>query len=82
VWEWAVQYRCLLLFLICFVLFDPFSRKLGATGFVVIVSENLKLNLLMFSGGMGFSILGLLLFSVDRCFFAMMLFGGISRHIG
>jgi hypothetical protein len=48
----------------------------------VFVSENLKLNLLMFSGGMGFSILGLLLFSVDRCFFAMMLFGGISRHIG
>jgi hypothetical protein len=37
VWEWAVQYRCLLLFLICFVLFDPFSRKLGATGFVVIL---------------------------------------------
>jgi hypothetical protein len=39
-------------------------------------------NLLMFSGGMGFSILGLLLFSEGRCFFDMMLFGGISRHIG
>jgi hypothetical protein len=39
-------------------------------------------NLLMFSGGMGFSILGLLFFGVGRCFFYMMLFGGISRHIG
>jgi hypothetical protein len=28
------------------------------------------------------SILGLLLFGVGRCFFYMMLFGGISRHIG
>jgi hypothetical protein len=39
-------------------------------------------NLLMFSGGMGLSILGLLLFGVGRCFFHKMLFGGISRHIG
>jgi hypothetical protein len=32
-----VQYMCLLLFLICFVLFDPFPRILIATGFVVIL---------------------------------------------
>jgi hypothetical protein len=36
----------------------------------------------MFSGGMRFNILGLLLFGVGGYFFDMMLFGGISRHIG
>jgi hypothetical protein len=39
-------------------------------------------NLLMFSGGIGFNILGLLLFGVGVCFFDMMLLGGMSRHIG
>jgi hypothetical protein len=34
----------------------------------------------MFSGGMGFNILGLL-FGVGVCFFAMMLLGGIFRHM-
>jgi hypothetical protein len=38
-------------------------------------------NMLMFSGGMGFSNLGLL-FGVGVCFFDIMLLGGISRHIG
>jgi hypothetical protein len=38
-------------------------------------------NLLIFSGGIGFNILGLLLFGVGVCFFDMML-GGMSRHIG
>jgi hypothetical protein len=47
----------------------------------VFVSENLIQNMLMFSGGMGFSILGLL-FDVGVCFFAIILLGGISRHIG
>jgi hypothetical protein len=35
----------------------------------VFVSENLIQNMLMFSGGMGFSILGLLLFGAGACFF-------------
>jgi hypothetical protein len=48
----------------------------------VFVSENLMQNLLMFYSGMGFSILGVLLFGVGVCFFAMMLLGGMSRHIG
>jgi hypothetical protein len=39
-------------------------------------------NILMFSGGMGFSIFGLLLFIVIMCSFDMMLLGGICRHIG
>jgi hypothetical protein len=39
-------------------------------------------NILMFLGGTGFSILGLLLFDVSVYFFDMMLLGGISRHIG
>jgi hypothetical protein len=47
----------------------------------VFCSENLIQNLLMFSSGMGFNILGLL-FSVGLCFFAIMLLGGIFRHIG
>jgi hypothetical protein len=47
----------------------------------VFVSENLIRNMLMFSGGMGFSILDLLL-EADVCFFDMMLLGGVSRHIG
>jgi hypothetical protein len=39
--------------------------------------------MLMFSGGMGFSILdNLLLFDAGACFFDIMLLGGISRHIG
>jgi hypothetical protein len=37
VWEWAVQYKCLLLFLICFISFDPFLRRLVAIDFVVIL---------------------------------------------
>jgi hypothetical protein len=36
----------------------------------------------MFSGGMGLSILGLLLFGAYMGFFEMMLLGGIFRHIG
>jgi hypothetical protein len=47
----------------------------------VFCSENLIQNMLIFSGGMGFNILGLL-FSVGVCFFAIMLLGGIFRHIG
>jgi hypothetical protein len=35
----------------------------------------------IFSGGMGFDILGVL-FGVGMCFFSMMLLGGMSRHIG
>jgi hypothetical protein len=35
----------------------------------------------MFSGGMGFSNLGVV-FGVGICFFNIMLFGGILRHIG
>jgi hypothetical protein len=48
---------------------------------LVFVSENWMQNMLMFSGGMGFSILGLL-FDAGACFFDIMLLGGISRHIG
>jgi hypothetical protein len=44
---------------------------------VALFSENLIQNWLMFSGGMGFSIFGLLEFGVGRCFLAMMLLGGI-----
>ena len=47
----------------------------------MFVSENLIQNILMFSGGIGFNILVLLLFNVVGCFFDMMLFGGISRHM-
>jgi hypothetical protein len=47
----------------------------------VFFSENLIQNMLIVSGGMGFSILGLL-FGMGVCFFAMMLLGGIFRHIG
>jgi hypothetical protein len=36
----------------------------------------------MFSGGIGFSILGLLLFDAGACIFDIMILGGISRHIG
>jgi hypothetical protein len=43
----------------------------------VLLSENLIQNWFMFSGGMGFNIFGLLVFGVGRCFFAMMLLGGI-----
>jgi hypothetical protein len=43
----------------------------------VLFSENLTQNWLMFSSGMGFSIFGLLEFGVGRCFFAIMLLGGI-----
>jgi hypothetical protein len=39
-------------------------------------------NMLMFSGGMGFSILGLLLIGAATCFFDISLLGGISRLIG
>jgi hypothetical protein len=48
----------------------------------LFVSENLMQNLLIFSGGRGFNILGLLLFSMGVGFFDMMLLGGMSRHIG
>jgi hypothetical protein len=48
----------------------------------VFVSENLMRNMLMFSGRMGFSIFGLLLFVVSMCSLDMMLLGGICRHIG
>jgi hypothetical protein len=47
----------------------------------VFVSENLIWNMLMFSSGMGFSNLGVV-FGVGMCFFDIMLFGGILRHIG
>ena len=49
---------------------------------VVLFSENLIQNRLMFLGGMGFSIFGLLGFGVGRCFLAMMLLGGIYRFMG
>jgi hypothetical protein len=39
-------------------------------------------NILMFYGGMGFSIFGLLLFVVSMCPLDMMLLGGMCRHIG
>jgi hypothetical protein len=39
-------------------------------------------NLLIFFGGMGFSILGLLLFEAGAGIFYIMLLEGISRHIG
>jgi hypothetical protein len=48
----------------------------------VFVSENLIQNMLMFSSGMEFSNLSLLLFGTGVCFFYIMLLGGISRHIG
>jgi hypothetical protein len=47
----------------------------------VFVYENLIQNILMFFGGMGFSILGLL-FGVGVYFFAIILLGGMFRHIG
>jgi hypothetical protein len=49
---------------------------------VVLFSENLMQNWLMFSGGMGVSIFGLLEFGIGRCFLDMMLLGGIYRFIG
>jgi hypothetical protein len=49
---------------------------------VVLFSENLIQNWLMFSGGMGFSIFGLLEFGVGMCFLAMMLLGGMYRFLG
>jgi hypothetical protein len=49
---------------------------------VVLFSENLMQNWLMFSGGMGFSIFGLLEFGVCMCFLAIMLLGGIYRFMG
>ena len=39
-------------------------------------------NLLIFFGGMGFSILGLLSFEVGVGVFDIILLGGISGHIG
>jgi hypothetical protein len=44
---------------------------------VVLFSENLIQNWLMFSGGMGFSIFYLLGFGVGICFLEIMLLGGI-----
>jgi hypothetical protein len=49
---------------------------------LVFVSKNWMQNMLMFSSGMGFNILGLLLFDAGTCFFDIMLLDGISRHIG
>jgi hypothetical protein len=49
---------------------------------LVFFSENWMQNMLMFSGGMGFSILGLLLIGAATCFFDIRLLGGISRLIG
>jgi hypothetical protein len=48
----------------------------------VLFSKNLIQNWLMFSGGMGFSIFGLLEFGVGRCFLDIMLLGGIWRVMG
>jgi hypothetical protein len=60
-----------------------FCKKLVSCRiWIVFVSENLIRNMLMFLGGMGFSILGLLLFDAGACFFDIILSGGISRHIG
>jgi hypothetical protein len=47
----------------------------------MFVSENLIRNMLMFSGGIGFNNLGVV-FGVGMCFFDIMLFGGMLRHIG
>jgi hypothetical protein len=47
----------------------------------VFCSKNLIQNMLIFSGGMGFNIFGLL-FTVGVRFFAIMLLGGTFRHIG
>jgi hypothetical protein len=44
--------------------------------------KNLMQNLLIFSGGMEFSILGLLLFDAGAGIFDIMLLEGISRHTG
>jgi hypothetical protein len=44
---------------------------------VVFFSENLIQNWLMFLGRMGFSIFGLLGFGLGRCFFDIILLGGI-----
>jgi hypothetical protein len=49
---------------------------------LVFVFENFMQNMLMFSGGMEFSILGLFLFGAGVFFFYIMLLGGISKHIG
>jgi hypothetical protein len=45
-------------------------------------SENWMQNLLMFSGGMGLSIFGLLELDGGGCFLDIMLLGGIYRFIG
>jgi hypothetical protein len=92
--EWVVRCRCLLLFLICCISFGPFCHRHVAIDFVLRLccfarnllavefdSENLIWNMLMFSGGMGFSNLGLL-FDVFVFFFNIMLFGGMLRLIG
>ena len=50
--------------------------------FVVFFSENLMQNWLIFSGGIGFSILGVLLFGFGVGSFEMILLGGIFRHMG
>jgi hypothetical protein len=49
---------------------------------VVLFSENLMQNWLMFLGGMGLSIFGLLEFGVGKCFLDIMLLGGMWRFIG
>jgi hypothetical protein len=48
----------------------------------VFVSKNLMQNMLMFLGGMGFSILGLFMFDAGAHFFDIILLGGMSRYIG
>jgi hypothetical protein len=49
---------------------------------VVLLSENLIQNWLIFSSGMGLRIFGLLGFGVERCFLDIMWLGGIWRFIG
>jgi hypothetical protein len=49
-----------------------FRMFVGCCIWIVFVLENFIRNLLMFSGGMGFSIFGLLLFGVCKCILAMM----------
>jgi hypothetical protein len=49
---------------------------------IVLFSENLIQNWLMFLSGMGLSMFGLLEFGVGICFLDIMLLGGIYRFIG
>jgi hypothetical protein len=64
-------------FLCCFVGY----LLIGVLG-LCFFSEKLIQSWLIFSGGMGFSIFGLLEFGVGRCFFDIILLEGIWRFIG